>query len=84
MTDRDLRDEVILAFINHGGPQTPQKLARAIDDEVTPGAVRGVLLNLVRDNVVRKSEGYGGPTWELIENEVRDRLASSLQEEVDK
>lgn len=83
MDTPDLRNKVILAFLDRGSSQTPQSLARTINGEVTPSAVRSVLLNLARDNVVQKSEGYGGPTWELVEDEVRERLAASLQEELD-
>jgi DeoR/GlpR family transcriptional regulator of sugar metabolism len=78
--DRDqLRQELLLTFVERGGEQTPRSLARYIGADVSPGAVRSVLVNLQREGAVRKVEGYTGTTWELEEATVRDRIASSLQ-----
>lgn len=83
MNRDELRREILLTLLERGGQQTPQSLARHIGGGTTPSAVRSMLLNLVRDGMVRKNDRYGGPSWEIVESEVMGRLRESLQAEFD-
>ena len=77
----ELREQIVLALMERNDRLSARDLVRYVDGDVTTAAVRSSLMNLERNGVVDRFDDRGGAKWEIVRDEVEDRLVETFRAE---
>lgn len=78
MNREELRNEILLVFLEHDSPLTTARLAGYIDGDTSRQELRAALMNLKKAGMVSRTEGFGGTKWEVNQTAIRDQLNATF------